>query len=259
MIQVLHRATRVLEIAGKSGRVSLGELSAATGLRKTTLCNILRTLTDLEWLVKDETGRYLLGPCVSRLAAGPLRLDVVRDLGKPFAVKLAQAIQEGVVISILQQDEVYVLVRIVVGEELVVVDTPHRRPTPYGTPTGRLLLAHLTDRRLQELVAARGLPGADWPGKTSLRSLQRALAGIRRCGQAEDISADGRTCSVGVPVFGPDGDLWAAMGVFLPKARFVGKHKTRVVAELHQAAKEFSQQLAAAPRGKDDRPCQTAP
>ena len=48
MIQVIGRVFAILEELSLDGEVSLESLARITGLNKGTLCNILRTLIELE-------------------------------------------------------------------------------------------------------------------------------------------------------------------------------------------------------------------
>ena len=67
MIQVLQRAFAVLEVLSNEP-TSLALLADKTGLHKSTLHNILRTMVALDVVERTEHGIYALGPKLIALA-----------------------------------------------------------------------------------------------------------------------------------------------------------------------------------------------
>jgi DNA-binding IclR family transcriptional regulator len=94
-----------------------------------------------------------------------------------------------------------------------------------------------------DILRKHGTPGKRWDGIASKAGLKKALAVIRKEGRALSPSADGQAMRIAVPVFGPDSEVWAALGVSLPASRFRGKHRTTVVKKLEQAAEAMASGL----------------
>ena len=58
MIQVIDRVFNILEHLRDSQVLSLSCLAKRMGLNKSTLCNILKTMTDLGYVENDGSGNY---------------------------------------------------------------------------------------------------------------------------------------------------------------------------------------------------------
>ena len=69
LVQSLLRGMDLLRlVSARPQGMSLNELSAASGLQKTTAYNLLRTLCARNFLVKDQQNRFQLGPAIFELA-----------------------------------------------------------------------------------------------------------------------------------------------------------------------------------------------
>ncbi len=84
-LQTLERGLRVLELLATEGPSTLAEVAAATGLHRSIVYRILRTLEQREFAERDENGRFSLG-----LAAAPLGHAVRRDLRTAALPELTQ-------------------------------------------------------------------------------------------------------------------------------------------------------------------------
>jgi DNA-binding IclR family transcriptional regulator len=124
--------------------------------------------------------------------------------------------------------------------------------SPYAIATGRAILAHVDEDTLQAVVKRHGMPGEQWDGIRTMRALKSSLKEIRRSGRASCASSRGSVHAVGMPVFGPEKQVWASMGVFLPASRFRGAHKKGIIRELSRAAERMSHILSARRNGSQD-------
>ena len=67
MIQVLERCFEILELMSPDRDISLNTLTQLTRLNRGTLCNILRTLGELGYVVRSGQGAYRLSAKIRRL------------------------------------------------------------------------------------------------------------------------------------------------------------------------------------------------
>lgn len=241
MIQVLQRAFSVLELVSDRD-MGLAELSEATGIQKTTLCNILKTLTDLGALRRTSTGRYAIGSKLVDLAAGEVHSSSLMPLAQRTADDLAVRVRETVVVSALRGAERFVIGYSVGTQNLTVRLDPDEPRSPYDVCTGRVLLAHLSPAELEAVIQVRGYPGREWLGICDRESLDRALEQVRAAGMALQHDPKRQVQTLAAPIYGPDGRAWAAIGISMPASRFGGEQDP-VLAELREAAARMSDVL----------------
>ncbi len=254
MIQVLARAFGILEGLSSKGSASVKELAVLTGLKKSTLCNILRTLLDLGCLTKTERGSYRLGPKLGEIARPQLQQDALARLGREAVLALADASGEAAQVVVLRDGERYIMAEGRSRRDLI-VNTVKLGITAVGSATGRVLLAYQDEAALKEAVRKAQARGGE-TGE-SLSELKEALKKTRKDGLSENRPRDREVVGLGVPVF-CGAEVAAALGVYLPSVRFRGKHRTEVIELLRRAGKELSLRLSAEVGGPTAGPAETA-
>lgn len=242
MIQVLHRAFSMLEQL-EGGELSLAELARETAIQKTTAANILKTLTDLGAVSKTTGGRYSLGPRLLELAEPQLRQQTLQPLAQRTAERLAQEVGETVVVSALKGVWRYVIAVRQGTQELTVRIELMEERSPYDATTGRVLLAFQPEAVQQRIRQAHGLPGPEWRQVDTAEELEAALEEIRRTGMAFDVNATQQIQTLAAPVFGPDGQVWAAIGIRMPHSRFQDANRETVISALRASARHMGDLL----------------
>lgn len=211
-IQVLQKAAAVLDLLGSSEAVSFTDVWRGAGLNKTTVAHLLETLQDVGYAEKTTDGRYRLGPQLLELAQRRLRRMVLRELAEAHALALAGKIGATATVAALEGGQRHKLAKATAQAGPVLDDTSERHVDLYTTATGRLLLAYADDHQRAQALAYYGRPGPQWPEVTEGALLAAALAAIRQAGVAVvgAVGAEGQ--ALAVPVWGPDGRVWAALG-----------------------------------------------
>jgi len=252
MIRVLHKAFNILEfLAAEPDRPrGLGEIAGDLGLNPATCANILKTMIRRGYAeqVAPKKG-YLLGPMACRLARSrPYRRDLLK-VAEPLMAELAKDVRETVLLVTLNQSRRFILCQASGDQDLQVRSDVVSSDDVYETATGRLLLAHLPPEQLRTFVTMRGLPKGVWPEARSRSGLKRALEGIRKEGKVVDISKP-QVAAAAFPI--RDGEaVVAALGLYLPRFRFKGSHRKRVLAGLGDTAGTISRQLSELPTRSD--------
>ncbi|MBT3376807.1 MAG: helix-turn-helix domain-containing protein [Lentisphaerae bacterium] len=240
MIQVVKRTFSVLAVLHEEQPLPLREIALRTGLRKTTLCNILKTLENLGVLTGSRGGFYELGPQLARLASNEPDVERLTKLVLPHVERLSSALCEPVIAANLADTCVRVIASAKPERGLLVGDTVVRSACPFEWATGRLLVAFASSARRSRLVDRLGLPEERWSQVRSLEDLEAQCAAIRQQGWAERLSDDGEIQSLAAPVRVPDGRTIAALGVYLPKLRCAGRRRREVLDLLQEEAKATS-------------------
>ena len=161
-------------------------------------------------------------------------------------ISLAKELQETVLIAVLRQYERVILFQVEGNQNLQVRSDIVSSTEVYRTVTGRLLLAYLPDERLESFIIARGLPGR---GVKTRAQLIAALRKIRKDGKVIDTSQP-EIAAAAYPIWQND-TVVAALGLFLPKFRFKGEHRRKVLAGLEATANEITRRLTESAERKD--------
>ncbi|MBR7138872.1 MAG: helix-turn-helix domain-containing protein [Lentisphaeria bacterium] len=90
LVQSLLRGMDILKlISSKPEGMRLSELVDETGLQKSTLHNLLRTLAAREFIVKDSLNRFAVGPAIVEMANAVSKNDI-REKIKKHLLHLAE-------------------------------------------------------------------------------------------------------------------------------------------------------------------------
>lgn len=246
MIQVLNRAFDILDsLSAEPDRPKrLGQIAGDLGLHQATCANILKTMVRRGFVdqAAPKSG-YTLGPTAYRLArSGYYRQDLVAA-SEPPMTDLAKDLRETVLIAALNQYRRVILCKIEGDQNLQVSSDIASADDVHETVTGRVLLAFLSADKIETLILARGLPAKGvWPGVRTRTQLIAALKKIRKDGRAVD-TAKPQVAAAAYPIW-QDEAVVAALGLFLPKFRFRGEQRRKVLAGLEATADEITRRLA---------------
>jgi DNA-binding IclR family transcriptional regulator len=239
-VQVLQRAFSILDILALR-EAGLAELSQLTGIQKTTLHNILKTLVELGAVTRTTGGRYAIGSKIAELGEPEFRRVSLQPLAQRIANDLTAQIGESVVISVLRGAERFVIAYTDGPQELTVrLDLSERR-SPYNASTGRVLLAYLSAAERERVIDLRGLPGDEWSTIATREELLASLDEIRSAGLALLLHVNQEVQTLAAPVLAPDGRAYAAVGVRMPASRFLNGRREAVIEGVRAAAAKMSE------------------
>jgi DNA-binding IclR family transcriptional regulator len=215
--QAVDRAARLLaEVVHSSGPVTFTELTAVTGLAKSTTSRLLLALERNGLVRRDEHGRFLPGEMfVSFAWRGGADASLVA-VAQPFLDKLGKATGEtinlgiatnGAVENIAQVDATY----LIGGTNWVGLSCPQ-----HASALGKVLLAFgATGTAIPQDLEKRTEKTI-----TSHAALKAELAGVRARGYAvTDEELEPGLIAIAAPVFRYDGAVVAAMSVSAPTNR----------------------------------------
>ena len=244
-IKSLETSFTIVEYLQRESGGGGSEIAADTGLSKGTVHKHLATLRKHDFVTKED-GTYRLG----------LRfLDVgghVRDqfVGSKVVKQKTKELAE-------ETGEVAMFGRLEHGY----IVTAFRESGPNGVPTnsrvgtrlpvhqvaaGKAILAQLPPERVDDIIAAYGLPRATEETITDPADLHRELAAIRERGHAYSYgeSTPG-VWTVAVPVISPGGDVLGACTVAAPKHRLTTEEfETELPSVVRSAVNEIEINIA---------------
>ena len=235
-VQALARGLSILALFDvEHPEWSLHDIGRQTGISKTTAYRMLRTLEWKGFVTFDSaTERYHLGPAT--IPGAYLSLSNVGFVRSTHPLIEDLAARTGETVELAVEG---------VGGAVVVDQVATRHPFKPNLPHGRVLrnlansamkvlAAYRTDEARERLLRARHLkltPNTE----TDPDAMRRELAQVAETGLAYDLEEqDLGVCAVSAPIFGPHGDVRAAITVVAPAERF----GPRAREELTQAVKE---------------------
>jgi DNA-binding IclR family transcriptional regulator len=244
MIQSLERGFAILELIDRSDPSGEGmgaqDVATETGLKFPTAHNFLKSLVELGYLERvPENGRYRIAARLRRLGNRQHRLQRLRDVASGEIERLAERFRETVSLSLEVDFQREGLVLAESTQDLRVVQR-HRDSAFYPYPVGRVHLSHMSPARLEQFVAARGLPTGEWPGVETREQLDRALATIRANGCEVKHNHEIGAAAIAVPVHDLEPELNAALCLVLPLLRLDDAKCHEIVTALQESAQRIT-------------------
>ena len=242
-VRTVERALALLRmIAGSSPPMTFGELHKAAGLPKASAHNLLTTLEESGFVVRDGHGRYSVGLAAFEVgSAHPVRTGLLR-LAEPLLRDLVRRHNETCHLGILDHGDVLYVERLESSQPVRLSTATGVRVEAYATGIGKALLSLAPDPDVKALYPAKLRPIT--PGTlASMPALLRDLAETRRRGYALDNeeSTVGVRCA-GAAVSAPG---WPAAGISLsvPLQRAPADRLAELGADVQAAAVTLGQRL----------------
>ncbi|BAI74875.1 transcriptional regulator (plasmid) [Azospirillum sp. B510] len=217
-----QRLLKILALlAATRDDLSLSELSQELVAPKSSLLNLLRPLVAQDFLVLHNNG-YRLGPSAFLLAATIMERWSSTAHLRPYLDELARRSHETVTLAILDGDRKRVVFTLVIdsSQPLRYVVPPGSSAPLFCTAAGRVFLAFgdrgWRDSYLSDTPLRRRTPDTI----TSVPRLNAILDEVTVTKVASSIGETvPRTSALAAPVFGPDGEVAAALGLSAPAER----------------------------------------
>jgi IclR family pca regulon transcriptional regulator len=240
------RGLRVIEAFGAGRpRMSLGDVSAATGFDRAVARRLLSTLVELGY-ARLEGRVFELTPQILRLGYAFLSSHGLGSLLGGALDSLSLKISETVSVSVMADLEVKIIARSNAAGRHVTSDIGGGTSLPlHASAAGRVLLSSLDDdevkRRLDLLEMRRFTT-------RTVTDREQVLASIRACRQAgylvSDQELEDGLLSASVPIRDRFGNTIASLNVSSHSSRMTaGQLERKIVPELKIAAKELGKMM----------------
>lgn len=249
--QAVDRAARLLaEVVHSADPVTFTELTAVTGLAKSTTSRLLLALERNGLVRRDDNGRFLPGEMfVSFAWRGGAEASLVA-VAQPFLEQLGKATGETVNLAVASNGAV---------EQIAQVDSTYM----IGGTNWIGLTVPLHCSALGKVLLAYGVSGAVLPEHlerrtdktiTSLSALKADLAGVRARGYAvTDEELEPGLIAFAAPVFRYDGAVVAALSVSAPASRMTRERASVAARRCIEEAMNLSSALGHRPRSRSTR------
>ena len=198
---------------------------------KSTLHDHLKTLESMGVLVKANN-EYRVGSRFLEIGAQARKQQPIYEAGRPEVDDLAEETGEHASLSIEERGRA-VLLHVAKGPNAVNLDAYPGRPTPlHANAAGKVMMAHLPETRIDQIIEERGLRAYTPYTITDATALKEELDEIRQRGYATDTNelVEG-VKGVAAPILNR-GEVFGAITVGGPANRMRGERFEETLPDL---------------------------
>lgn len=221
-ILVIEKMDQILDyIAEHNGSARLTDICNELNMVKSTVHGILLTMEDIDLIVKDKnTNLYALGIKMFRYGKIFEQNYSVKELVHPYLEKLAAKYQECAHTGVPDGDSVLYVDMLETDHAVRLQARTGGRDPLYCTSIGKVILANMTDREVEEYFKRTAIEQKTENTITDLAKMKAALHEIRTHRISYDLEEleKGLVC-VASGIFNPKGKLVAAIGISSPNGR----------------------------------------
>jgi IclR family pca regulon transcriptional regulator len=214
-IQSVARGLNILEVvAGSAQPVTLTQIANQAQLTKTTSQRFLNTLCSLDYLRRGDNKSYVLNTRVLSLASSFLNTSSLVKIGRPYLDELSSELGKTVNLAVLEDLHTLCLYRREIGRFLKYDLGPGSKLPCYAPSLGKVLLAGLSKKELNERIQRMKLYPMTPKTITSKRRLREEILETRKRGYGicdQELSLD--MYSIAVPLLDDQGKVAAAINV----------------------------------------------
>ncbi len=251
-VGVISKVLRILEVL-QSSSVGLGlkGICDETGINKSTAHRFVRHLERESYLLRTESGSYLIGPRLAQMSACASRSATLQVVARPILSDLWRSTQETVNLGVLDQGTVLYVDVMVSQHEFRLVSSVGTRRSLHVAALGKAIAAFLPtgeyERVLNGIVFQRVTP------KTiaNLAQLCAELDKVRRQGYAVDNEEALLGCRcVSAPILNNDKIAIGALSVSGPVTRVSLAEVPALARQVRNAANAVSAAMGFSTRGR---------
>ena len=234
----LARGLRLLELFDRTRpEWTLAELTAGTGLPRSTAYRLAVTLERLGYLERTEPHKtYRLGVRVLHLGFEFLGSQELVEIAHAPLQRLSAGTGGSTHLAILDGTDAVYLLRVAGPNRLVSNVRAGTRLPAHATVMGRALLAAHDAEALCTRFGDAPLAAATCETATTIEALQKQVRDVRTRGYALSVAGfEAGISSVGAPVWNVSGEVVAAINFTGPDSQF---DRERLIAEVVEPVRE---------------------
>jgi DNA-binding IclR family transcriptional regulator len=245
-VQSIERAFLLLELLGAEEHcLGVSELAQRSELSVGTVHRILKTLNQLGYVEQDlETRKYALGIRVLHMRGMVARRLKLGQQAMPLMKSLMRKVNETVHLAVLSEGEVVYVDRIEGFQTVNMYTEIGKRGPAHCTALGKVLLAHLPEPVLDQIIDRRGLARRTRRTLTTPETLKEELARVRQQGYAvDDEESEDNVRCLAAPIRDYEGQVVAAISISGPRLRVRPDRDAELSRHVRWAADQVSASL----------------
>jgi IclR family transcriptional regulator, KDG regulon repressor len=242
-MSTVTNAFDILEVFLKDGsELGVKDISRQSGVSISTTCRLTSQLVKKGYLQQPKTrGKYSLGLKFLDYYSAVRKGTRIVSIAMPYMIKLNSQIDENIGLVIWEAGEAVKVAVVESHQVLSVSSALGTRKDLHSTCEGKLLLAHISEKELNDYIKNTGL-GYFTPNTiTDKDRLKKELATIRQQGFA----VDNEETRIGVrgisaPVRDDAGKVIVALGLTGPSIRMISEKDKEIIPVIRQSALDIS-------------------
>lgn len=216
MSQSVARALQLLIQLG-AGPATLDELAAVTGVHKTTVLRLLRTLSEERFTFRDNNNRYHLGSRIFELAARGTDQREIRSIASPHLVEFNREYGRTTHLAAMEGENIVYIDKLESHDQIRMYSRIGMSANLNSTAVAKVILADLPDTELRPIVAAMDYTRHTPNTITTPHRYLQEIELVRAQGWAHDREENEPSINcIGVPVRAASGRVVAAVSVSIP-------------------------------------------
>ncbi|CAH0528818.1 DNA-binding transcriptional regulator KdgR [Vibrio hippocampi] len=235
----------ILSALSDRKEIGVSELSQNLMMSKATTYRFLQTMKTLGYVEQEgEADKYALTLKLFELGSKALdHVDLI-DLAHTEMTKICHIINETAHLGAIDEKSIIYLHKIDSSYHLRMHSRVGRRNPLYSTAIGKVLMSHMTEDEVRELLADVEFKKHTERTHETVEQLIEELQLVREQHYGEDNQEQepGLRC-IAVPIFDRFGAAIAAISVSFPTIRFDEDKKQEYIALLHTAGRNVSEHL----------------
>ena len=211
----IDKVCAVLSLLSGESDLRLSEITRGTGLNRVTALRILDTLVENGFIARTgQPPRYSFGPEVIAMTAGTSHLSSLRDIARPSLIRLAQLSGDVALLSIRSGLESICIDRVAGDYPINVSYLQVGTRRPLGVSAAAMaLLAWLPEDERDALVDISARNIAAFP-RINRQVLLDHIEAANKQGYVRMLNVViDKLGAMAVPIYGPQGDVVAAISV----------------------------------------------
>jgi IclR family acetate operon transcriptional repressor len=244
-VGVVAKVLRILELLDRSpAGLQLKDIARLASLNKSTAHRFLKHLEIEQYLFRDDSGAYMIGPRLVRFGSGLSYQAMLSRISRPVLEEVWSTTGETVNLATLAGSEIlYVDVMESLHTFRLVSQVGSRRPLSC-TSLGKAMLAAMPAEQLELLLPTLRFESATPRSITSVARLRKDLAQIVQLGYAldDEEAVSGARC-VGAAILDANGKVAGGISISGPTARINKTNLVSIAKTVKLAALEISTRL----------------
>ena len=217
-VQSINRAFAIVDEVSRVNErgLSLSEIAEKIGLPVSTVYRIVRNLVAWQYLAEREDGNYALGFNLLSLGNIVKQNLTLANYARRFMEELGAATRETIYLAVLDRaaGDIIYIDKVESHRNIKLAAGVGSRNYIHSTANGKCLVSRLSNDRIKELLAIRGMPALTERTLTDPAAFLREVDAVRRRGYAlDDLENEAGVRCVAAPVCDYTGSVVAAISI----------------------------------------------
>ncbi|WP_397540113.1 IclR family transcriptional regulator [Rummeliibacillus pycnus] len=238
------RSMDILNLFIDYTELSFQEIIELSGIPKTSVFRMLKSLEEMEFLEKGTDAKYRLG--ILFLKFGHLvsmRLDV-RKIAYPIMNELHNDIKEAINLIVRDGHEAIYIEKVDTKQKVRLYTAIGRKSPLYAGACSRAILSFLPDTEIKKYLESIELTSFATGTITDKDKLYETIVQARELGYTISHSElENYTSAIAAPIFDHKGEVIAGMSIAGLEANYQGGNVEILVEKLKKATAEISKQM----------------